>query len=78
MVSKPSCSAQKSTRHISSPNLSLNRKAKIGDLIKKNGGKHSTRISGDEEDWWVTHLITTVKHTEAQAEKGETSSCLPV
>ena len=50
---------------------SLRCKAKIATLIKKNGGKHSTKISGDDEEWWVTHLITTTKHIEAQAEKGE-------
>lgn len=50
---------------------SLRCKAKIGTLIKKNGGKHSTKVSGEDEDWWVTHLITTTKHIEAQAEKGE-------
>ena len=50
-------------------------KATIGALIKKNGGKHSTKVSGGGEGWWVTHLITTAKHIEAHAEKGETYSC---
>ncbi len=68
------CSVQVSTRYASGSNVSLHRKAKIGALIKKNGGKHSTKVSGEEESWWVTHLVTTAKHIEAQAEKGETSS----
>ncbi|KAF6239847.1 hypothetical protein HO173_002394 [Letharia columbiana] len=51
--------------------------AKIGALIKKNGGKHSTKISQEEEAWWVTHLITTAKHIEAQAEKVQEASKLP-
>lgn len=54
----------------------LYRKAKIGALIKKNGGKHSTKISGEGEGWWVTHLVTTAKHIETLAEKGEAISCL--
>lgn len=63
------------TWHISTSNLSLHRKAKIGALIRKNGGNHSTKISGEEDSWWVTHLITTAKHIEARVEKGETLSC---
>lgn len=51
--------------------------AKIGALIKKNGGKHSTKVSGEEEGWWVTHLVTTAKHIEAQAEKVQEASKFP-
>lgn len=70
-------SAKESTRYISNSNLSRHREAKIGALIKKNGGKNSTKISREEEGLWVTHLITTAQSIEAQTEKGETISFLP-
>ncbi|CAF9916233.1 MAG: hypothetical protein ALECFALPRED_010570 [Alectoria fallacina] len=66
-----------STRYISNSNLSRHREAKIGALIKKNGGKNSTKISREEEGLWVTHLITTAQSIEAQTEKVQEASNFP-
>lgn len=65
------CSSQEQTNHSSTSDFFCLAKGTIGALIKKNGGKHSTKVSGEGESWRVTHLITTAKHIEVQTEKGE-------
>ena len=50
-------------------------KGTIAALIKKNGGRHGTKVNGEEEGRRTTHLVTTTKQIEAQAEKGKDISC---
>ena len=51
--------------------LTSSLKAHIGDLIKKYGGIHVTKIPQGQDNTAVTHLVTTAKHIEANATKGE-------
>ena len=50
-------------------------KAQIGVLINKYGGIHVTKILRDQDYGPVTHLITTARHIEANAPKGENLGC---
>ena len=51
--------------------LTSSLKAYIGALIKKYGGIHVTKIPQEQDNAVVTHLVTTAKHIEAKAIKGE-------
>ena len=50
-------------------------KAQIGALIKTYGGIHVTKIPQEQDKAAVTHLVTTAKHIEANAAKGERLGC---
>ena len=48
--------------------------AKIGALIRQNGGKHCTRVMTDNGDLLITHLIATAEHVKAKAIKVQEAS----